>query len=135
MISKNTNIILFYMEKTKNKKIKKITKKIKKKNKEMDSTNIYESIVNMNKNHKLIPSPYYASIEDAIEKITNNIIGKGNHILLSTGSATPTYYYYVLYQAENEEYYIIYNNILSDNKIVLGKMVKNSENEYKFHPR
>ena len=112
------------MEKTKNKK-----------NKEMDSTNIYEYIVNTNKNHKLIPSPYYASIEDAIEKITNNVIGKGNHILLSTGSATPTYYYYVLYQAENEEYYIIYNNILSDNKIVLGKMVKNSENGYKFHPR
>ena len=72
----------------------------------MDSTNIYEYIVNTNKNHKLIPSPYYASIEDAIEKITNNVIGKGNHILLSTGSATPTYYYYVLYQAENEEYYI-----------------------------
>ena len=101
----------------------------------MDSTNIYESIVNTNKNHKLIPSPYIASIEDAIEKITNNVIGKGNHILLSTGIATPTYYYYVLYQAENEEYYIIYNNILSNNKIVLGKMVKDSNNEYKFHPR
>ena len=101
----------------------------------MDSTNIYEHIVNTNKNHKLIPSPYYASIEDAIEKITNNVIGKGNHILLSTGIATPTYYYYVLYHSENGDYYIIYNNTMSDNKIVLGKMVKDSNNEYKFHPR
>jgi hypothetical protein len=100
----------------------------------MDSTNIYESIVNTNTNRKLIPSPYISSIEDAVQKIKDDKIPIGNHDTLSTGSAIPTYYYYVLYHSENGDYYIIYNNTMSDNKILLGKMVKDSNNEYQFHP-